>query len=87
MSDVSLASDVPMEDVTFPAEDISPSPSSALHVQATRDPVGIPAGDTVLPGVLLQEARRHLDCSLGTVGTGQHHPSSVPKPRDTGASG
>ena len=50
MHDISLASDVPMEDITLPGEDISPSPSSALHVQATRDPVGIPAGDTVLPG-------------------------------------
>ena len=89
--DNSLGSDVPMDDDTLPGgdnplgSDVSPSHSAALDVQAIRDPVVIPAGDFVLPEeVLLEEAMRHLTCSLGAVGISQDNPSSVPIPRDFG---
>ena len=63
--------------------DMSPSPSAALHVQAIRDHVVIPAGNIVLlEEVLLQDAMTCSDCSLGAVGISQDGPSSSPMPRD-----
>ncbi|KFQ93919.1 hypothetical protein Y956_06026, partial [Nipponia nippon] len=87
--DISLDSDVPMEEGTIQGgniplhSDIPPIPSATLRVQAIRDTVVIPASAIVLPEeVLLEEARRRLDCSLRAVGISQDGPSSIPMPRD-----
>uniref|UniRef100_A0A8D0EN78 Uncharacterized protein n=1 Tax=Strix occidentalis caurina TaxID=311401 RepID=A0A8D0EN78_STROC len=70
-SDTSLGSDVTMEEGTLLGSEIS------LHSDSP------PTGSIMLSEeVLLEEAIRNLDCSLGAVGINQDGPSSIPMPRD-----
>lgn len=87
--DIILDSDVPMQEGTFLGSDISlhsdipHKPSATLHLRAVRDPVMIPASNIVLSEkVMLEEAMRCLDCSLGAVGISWHSLSSISMPRD-----